>query len=241
MLMCNLGTDLPEPADRLDTVRTCMQGKQAMAAMSGAQILAMSALGAGPAGASMLFGHNLRPERRQGVRPLLRPPFNLIISNVLGPRHPLYWNGARLDALYPLSIPVDGQGLNITCTSNDDTVSFGITGSRRAAPAAAHADDPPGRRLTCTRTRCWNLTSRSTAVGFARYEDKEQLFMETTGTPAAPRRGRGASRSSMSTEEIKARIEAMFAPVEVPAAVETGNLGVEDVRTGRRRRQRREG
>ncbi|WP_157173916.1 hypothetical protein [Rhodococcus sp. JVH1] len=45
----------------------------------------------------------------------------------------------------------------------------------------------------------------------------------------------------MSTEEIKARIEAMFAPVEVPAAVETGNLGVEDVRTGRRRRQRREG
>ncbi|WAM12022.1 WS/DGAT/MGAT family O-acyltransferase [Rhodococcus sp. JS3073] len=125
VLMCNLGTHLPEPADRLDTVRTCMrEGKQAMAAMSGAQILAMNALGAGPAGASIVFGHNSR----------LRPPFNLIISNVPGPRHPLYWNGARLDGLYPLSIPVDGQGLNITCTSNDDTISFGITGCRRAVP-----------------------------------------------------------------------------------------------------------
>ncbi|MFD9668822.1 wax ester/triacylglycerol synthase family O-acyltransferase [Rhodococcus sp. NPDC059968] len=125
VLMCNLGTHLPEPAARLDTVRTCMrEGKQAMAAMSTTQILAMSALGAGPAGASMLFGHNRR----------LRPPFNLIISNVPGPRSPLYWNGARLDAVYPLSIPVDGQGLNITCTSNDDIISFGITGCRRTVP-----------------------------------------------------------------------------------------------------------
>ena len=29
----------------------------------------------------------------------------------------MYWNGARLDGLYPLSIPLDGQALNITCTS----------------------------------------------------------------------------------------------------------------------------
>ncbi|PBC39122.1 wax ester/triacylglycerol synthase family O-acyltransferase [Rhodococcus sp. ACS1] len=125
VLMYNLGTHLPDPAARLNTVRTCMrEGKQALAAMSTAQILAMSALGAAPAGASMLFGHH----------PRLRPPFNLIISNVPGPRRPLYWNGARLDAVYPLSIPVDGQGLNITCTSNDDIISFGITGCRRTVP-----------------------------------------------------------------------------------------------------------
>ncbi|WP_172651025.1 WS/DGAT/MGAT family O-acyltransferase [Rhodococcus opacus] len=125
VLMCNLGTHLPDPAARLNTVRTCMrEGKQALAAMSTAQILAMSALGAGPAGASMLFGHNRR----------LRPPFNLIISNVPRPRRALYWNRARLDAVYPLSIPVDGQGLNITCTSNDDIISFGIIGCRRTVP-----------------------------------------------------------------------------------------------------------
>jgi WS/DGAT/MGAT family acyltransferase len=125
VLMCNLGTHLPEPADRLDTIRTSMrEGKEAYETMSATQILAMSALGAAPIGASMLFGHNSR----------VRPPFNLIISNVPGPSSPLYWNGARLDAIYPLSVPVDGQGLNITCTSNDDIISFGVTGCRSAVP-----------------------------------------------------------------------------------------------------------
>ncbi|QHE71027.1 WS/DGAT/MGAT family O-acyltransferase [Rhodococcus sp. WAY2] len=125
VLMCNLGTHQPDAADRLDTIRTSMcEGKEALESMSATQILAMSAVGAAPVGASMLFGHNSR----------LRPPFNLIISNVPGPSAPLYWNGARLDAIYPLSIPVDGQALNITCTSNDDIISFGVTGCRSAVP-----------------------------------------------------------------------------------------------------------
>ncbi|NKY72483.1 DUF1298 domain-containing protein [Rhodococcus opacus] len=94
-------------------------------------------LGASPAGASMLFGHH----------PKLRPPFNLIISNVPWPRRPLYWNGARLDAVYPLSIPVDGQGLNITCTSNDDIISFGITGCRRTVPHLHTLTSHLGREL----------------------------------------------------------------------------------------------
>ena len=51
-----------------------------------------------------------------------------------GPNAPLYWNGARLDALYPLSIPLDGQALNITCTSTEESIAFGLTGCRRAVP-----------------------------------------------------------------------------------------------------------
>ncbi|AHK35830.1 Putative diacylglycerol O-acyltransferase (plasmid) [Rhodococcus opacus PD630] len=85
VLMCNLGTHLSDPAARFDTVRACMcEGKQALSAMSGAQVLAMSTLGAGPDVASMLLGHNAR----------VRPPFDLIISDVPGPRNPRYWNSA---------------------------------------------------------------------------------------------------------------------------------------------------
>ena len=132
VLMCNLATHLPDPAHRLDTVRTCMrEGKHALRTMSPAQVLAMSAVGAAPLGIEMILG-------RRGPQ---RPPFNLVISNVAGPGTPLYWNGARLDSLYPLSIPVTGQALNITCTSSDDQLVFGLTGCRRTIPNLHHMLD----------------------------------------------------------------------------------------------------
>lgn len=127
-LMCSLATDLADPGARLDRIRTSMsQGKAALRGMSQAQAVAMSALGSAPLALDMLFGHH-------GP---VRPPYNIIISNVPGPNSPLYWNGARLDALYPLSIPLDGQALNITCTSTDEAIAFGLTGCRRVTPDLA--------------------------------------------------------------------------------------------------------
>lgn len=69
--------------------------------------------------------------RMQGV---IRPPFNLIISNVPGPRTTQYFNGAKLVGMYPLSIPIHGMALNITCTSYDGQMGFGLTGCRRTVP-----------------------------------------------------------------------------------------------------------
>jgi diacylglycerol O-acyltransferase len=123
--MCNLGTDRHDPAERLACVHESMtSGKAALSSMSPNQILAMSALGLSPLA--------LWPALR--LTETVRPPFNLIISNVPGPRQPMYWNGARLDGLYPLSIPLDGQALNITCTSYSHEIAFGLTGCRRTVP-----------------------------------------------------------------------------------------------------------
>lgn len=63
------------------------------------------------------------------------PPFNLVISNVPGSREPLYWNGARLDGNYPLSIALDGQAMNITLSNNADNLDFGLVGCRRSVPS----------------------------------------------------------------------------------------------------------
>jgi diacylglycerol O-acyltransferase len=124
-VMCDLGTQLADPVDRLRTVRRSMkEGKQALAELSPLQIMAMTGLGMSP----------LMLQSIPGYAELLRPPFNLIISNVPGPRTPLYLNGARLDGIYPLSIPYHGQALNITCTSYADELSFGLTGCRRTVP-----------------------------------------------------------------------------------------------------------
>jgi diacylglycerol O-acyltransferase len=136
VVMCNLGTHLRDPAARLAAINASMtDGKAAMAGMSAVQIMAMSAIGLSPLALAPLLG----------VQNLLRPPFNLVISNVPGPRSPLYYNGARLDGLYPLSIPLDGQALNITCTSYSDAMAFGLTGDRRSVPhlqrMLGHLDD----------------------------------------------------------------------------------------------------
>jgi hypothetical protein len=64
----------------------------------------------------------------------VRPTFNVVISNVPGPEEPLYFRGSRMQASYPMSIPVHGQALNITCTSYAGQVCFGFTGCRDTVP-----------------------------------------------------------------------------------------------------------
>ena len=62
-------------------------------------------------------------------------PFNVVISNVPGPRESLYLHGARLSGLYPLSIPVNGQAMNVTATSYLDDMGIGLTACRRSVPS----------------------------------------------------------------------------------------------------------
>jgi diacylglycerol O-acyltransferase len=124
-IMVRLATDEPDPEKRLATIhQSVASGKEALASMTPTQILAMSGLGVSPIVLLPML-------RMQGIS---RPPFNLVISNVPGPRKTLYMNGARLQGMYPLSIPVHGQALNITCTSYDGMLNFGLTGCRRTAP-----------------------------------------------------------------------------------------------------------
>ena len=59
---------------------------------------------------------------------------NLVISNVPGPPIPIYLGGARLEALYPVSIIVHGTGLNVTIMSYLDHVDVGIVADREQMP-----------------------------------------------------------------------------------------------------------
>jgi diacylglycerol O-acyltransferase len=47
-------------------------------------------------------------------------PSNLVVSNVPGPRAPLYWSGARLVELYSVGPLSEGIGLNLTVWSYCD-------------------------------------------------------------------------------------------------------------------------
>jgi diacylglycerol O-acyltransferase / wax synthase len=135
-VMVKLATDVEDPAERLLRIHRSMRsGKEALGTMTPVQILAMSALGMAPAVLPAML-------RLHGIT---RPPFNLIISNVPGPQKPHYFNGARLDGMWPLSIPIHGMALNITCTSYNGEMGFGLTGCRRTLPhlqrLLVHLDD----------------------------------------------------------------------------------------------------
>jgi len=63
-------------------------------------------------------------------------PANVLISNVRGPTEPLYLNGARLEALCPVSTLISGMGLNITFMSYAGQVTIGFTANASALPHA---------------------------------------------------------------------------------------------------------
>jgi len=126
-VLCNLGTELTDAAERLVRVHNSMRySKNVLSGLSSLQSMAVSVLN--------VAGLALTP-----VPGLLDhvtgPPFNIVISNVPGPNKPMYWNGARLENMYPVSIPVDGQALNITVTSYADSMQFGLVGCRRSVPS----------------------------------------------------------------------------------------------------------
>jgi diacylglycerol O-acyltransferase len=62
---------------------------------------------------------------------------NLVISNVPGPPVPLYFMGARIDALYPLGPVFHGAGLNVTVMSSNGKMHVGLIGCRDALPEIA--------------------------------------------------------------------------------------------------------
>lgn len=70
-----------------------------------------------------------------GLGGRMRPAFNVTISNVPGPEHALYYNGSKLEAMYPVSLIAHGGALNITCLSYDGSLNFGYTGCRDTLPS----------------------------------------------------------------------------------------------------------
>jgi diacylglycerol O-acyltransferase / wax synthase len=68
---------------------------------------------------------------------LSRRMFNLVITNVPGPQVPLYADGARMLAAFPVTPLAKGQALAVSLTSYDGGVFFGLNADRDAVPDLA--------------------------------------------------------------------------------------------------------
>jgi len=124
-ILCSLATDVADPAVRLGAIAESMRGnKKVFAGLSKTESMALSALLMSPVAFATV----------PGFIAATPPPFNIVISNVPGPRAPMYWKGARLEGNYPMSIALDGLALNITLVNNAGNLDFGLVGCRHSVP-----------------------------------------------------------------------------------------------------------
>ncbi|MFK7828345.1 MAG: wax ester/triacylglycerol synthase family O-acyltransferase [Congregibacter sp.] len=123
-ITADLATNVYDPEKRLRTIQESMRaGKDLLLELSPKEAALFMQLTQLPALLTSILGLGSR-----------FPAFSTVISNVPGPRKPLYWNGARLDGMYPASIVFDGFAMNITLVSYHNQLDFGIVACRRSLP-----------------------------------------------------------------------------------------------------------
>jgi diacylglycerol O-acyltransferase / wax synthase len=119
--------ELPDPVERLravhvETTRSKRSGQTSL-------------------GASVLALGGLAPQRLlRAVAPRLlhhQPFVNVVVTNLTGPRRPVYLFGSRVTEMYPFVTVTGNLGLMIGVVSYGDTLGVGITVDADAVPDVA--------------------------------------------------------------------------------------------------------
>jgi len=121
-----LGTELDDVRERFELIRrSSVAGRDYLKQMTTAALITYTVLISSP---QMLT-------RLPGLAARVPPIYNVIISNVPGPRRKLYFLGAEMEAYYPISALAHGQALNITVMSYAGGLYFGFTACPDRVPS----------------------------------------------------------------------------------------------------------
>jgi len=125
MIFATVGTHIADECRRVEAIKaSTRKAKERLTAL--------------PAGTQGLYSNlMLAPyvgSLMTGLAGRTKPAFNVVVSNVPGPKEPRYLYGARLANLYPVSIPMHGGALNVTCFSHAGVLNFGLTACRDSLP-----------------------------------------------------------------------------------------------------------
>jgi WS/DGAT/MGAT family acyltransferase len=157
-----------------------------------------------------------RPVRRLASRALASPYVsNLTISNIPGPRVPLYLLGCEVEHAYPVVPLTEGHGISIGMTTVAGRACFGVYAQAELAADAdqlAHGIDeaidellarcedpagpgPPGRREARAARRRPAAVAAGAARAGERWAGDDRLPGGPTGPPAPAAAGGGSSRA----------------------------------------------
>jgi hypothetical protein len=129
-IIAELPTDVADPLERVARCRAAMAGAKRQMELVPAEALVDITQYSPP----VLSTAAVRLASQLKLADRFNLPVNVVISNVPGPREPLYFMGARMEHQFPVSIVTDGQGLNITVQSYRDRLDFGLIADRELVP-----------------------------------------------------------------------------------------------------------
>ena len=120
-----LGTHIADPLARLAAVKASMSRvREDRASLPDSAVTSYVMTRAAPLYASQI----------PVVGRMVPPLFNLVVSNTPGPEEARYFNGAKLEAVYPMSPLMQFSALSIDCVSYSGTFNIGFTGARDTLP-----------------------------------------------------------------------------------------------------------
>jgi diacylglycerol O-acyltransferase len=134
-----LGTHVGDPLARLQAVKTSMQEvRRDRASLPDAAVTSYVLMRSAPIFASQM----------PGLGRFVPPLFNLGVSNTPGPDQPQYFNGARLESIYPMGQLMQFSALSVDCVSYAGTINIGFTGARDTLPHLQRMAVYLGKALT---------------------------------------------------------------------------------------------
>jgi diacylglycerol O-acyltransferase len=122
-MFVDLPCDEPDPVRRLQAIHAATQQRKRAGEAKG--------------GDDVIRSLNLTPPpvHKLASRLVASPRvFNLVVSNIPGPREPLFMRGCRLVEAYPVVPIADRHALSIGVTTLEEGAHFGLYADRRALP-----------------------------------------------------------------------------------------------------------
>jgi len=121
----DLPCDEPDPERRLGKVKLAMTDRKRGGEPQGGDAM-LKAFGYAPLALQHAFARMVASPRA----------FNLVVSNIPGPREPLYMLGCELDEVYPVVPIPDRHAVAIGVTTIKDESFFGVYADRETLPDA---------------------------------------------------------------------------------------------------------
>ena len=195
-------SDIADPIERLKAVHEETRTSKAQAEAMGLDLLKNLIDVLPPFAANILFNR------------VLVSRINLTVSNVRGPDEAVYLAGAKAMCMYPVSIPVDGCGLNFTGVSYNGVMWVSMVSCRSMVP-------DPGVMLDCMREAWEELLAAADALPSRHAHDAPPARRVRPRQRRRRRRKRPPGRSARSSAAKSRRAVSAAAPGRRPAKART--------------------